>query len=531
MKLGVLDIGTNSIHVVIAEIGRDLGFEVVARGKDMTRLGDGTLVSGVIAHEKLERGITVVRQLAGLARSRGVAKIIGVATAAVREAANGGEFLDRVQKEAGVRVRTVTGLEEGRLIHLAVRHFVDLRRPALIIDLGGGSVEIMVGTDKELQFARSLKLGVARLRGTFLTEAPVSKGDHEHLHRHLREALAPTLAELKKFPFTQIIGTSGTLLNLGSIVSERREGRTLTTPLGFRVLHEDLKAVHKDLARCDVEELGSIKGIDPERKDLLLPGACVMLEVLDAFSVDGFVLCEQAIREGLILDYMERNAKKLALEAEVPNVRLRAVIQLMNRCEVDEKHARQTAKLALQLFDQLQLPKEDLLPSARELLEYGALLHDVGYHVSYNDHHRHGWYLIKNSELAGYSPEEVDVLAGIARYHRKRGPKKKDAALRGLSGTARRTIELLAALVRVADALDRSRFGVVEGLKVGTGGRAITIRIASREDPGMELWSARQKAALLEKLLDRAVVFEPARRGAESGREAANGTRVEAVRS
>lgn len=513
MKLGVLDIGTNSIHILIAEIGRDMSFDVVGREKDMTRLGDGTLKSGLIPRDKLERGVAVVKNFVQLARNRGVNKIMGFATAAIREAGNGGEFVDRIQREADLTVRTVTGDEECRLIYLAVKHFTDLAGPpSLIIDIGGGSAELIVGTDKELTYCRSLKLGGARLKDLFITRFPVPKSDHERVHRHLRDSLEHTLADLKQFPIRQVIGTSGTLINLGSVVRARREGEPLTNPHGFRYSIGELQEVHKLLARATDEELASVRGIDPNRKDMLLPGACFLLEVLEAVGLESVTLCDKAIREGAVLDYIEKNKNKLQLEAAIPNVRLRTVMQLANRCEYDREHGRRTAKLALSLFDQLPLER-NLRPGARELLEYGAILHDVGYHVSFEQHHKHAWYLIKNSELSGFTPEEVDIIACVARYHRQRGPKKKDPWLEGLTREDRRTIDVLTAVLRVADALDRSHFGVVESLKVTRGQRQITIRLKTNDDPAMELWAARQKVAMLETVLGRKVQIEASQRG------------------
>lgn len=512
MKLGVLDIGTNSIHIVIAEVGREMSFEIIGRAKDMTRLGDVTLKSGFIPREKLDRAVGVVKHFAQLARNRGVSRILGVATAAVREASNGGEFLDRVQRESGIKVRSVTGDEEARLIYLAVRHFMHLAgRPALIVDIGGGSAELIAGNDKEMAYSRSVKLGGARLKDLFITELPVPKSDHARIHRHVRETLAPTLEELRRFPIEQVIGTSGTLINLGSVISERRDDEPLTNPQGFSFTREDLEEVHKELAKAEEDELDAIKGLDPERKDILLPGACVVLEVLEALGRDRVTLCDKAIREGAILDFIAQNGKKLALEADVPNVRLRSVLHLANRCEFDEIHARQTAKLALQLHDQLPLPR-NLRPGARELLEYAALLHDIGYHVSFDAHHKHGWYLITNSELSGFSPEEIDIIACVARYHRKRGPKKRDPAMKGLSAEDRLTIAVLSAIVRVADGLDRSHFGVVDSVKVLAKPRQLTIRTSSKNDPAMEIWAANQKTGLLAKLLEREVVVESAAR-------------------
>jgi len=521
MKLGVLDIGTNSMHIVIAEIGQGGSFEIVGRAKDMTRLGDGTLKTGFIAKEKVERALNVAKHFALLGRNRGVAKVLGVATAAIREASNGGELLDRIEREAGIKVRTVTGEEECRLIYLAVRHFMNLSaRPALVVDVGGGSAELMVGTDREMLFARSLKLGGARLKDLFITKQPVPKSDHQRIHRHLRETLEPTLEEIRRLGPAQVIGTSGTIINIGSVVSERRDDEALANPQGFTFTLDDLEDLHKDLVRADEGELNGMKGLDPDRRDIILPGACLLIEVLEALGLESVTLCDKAIREGLVLDYVAKNAKKLALEAEIPNVRLRSVMHLARRCEFDEAHGRQTAKLALQLYDQLPLPR-DLRPGARELLEYGALLHDIGYHVSFDGHHKHGWYLVTNSELSGFTPEEIDIIAGIVRYHRRRSPRRKDSWLRGLTDEDRRTLTALAAIVRVADALDRSRFGVVESVKVAARGRTVTVRAIARDDPAMELYAARQKTGLLEKVLGRAVAVEAAARETRRAREAA----------
>ncbi len=505
MKIGVLDIGSNSIHMVLAELDRGKGFEVLARSKDMTRLGDGTLSTGLIAPEKLDRAVAVVKQLTQLAKSRGVAKILTIATAAVREASNGGELVDRIEREAGIKIRPVTGEEEARLIYLAVRHYMDLSKGrTLILDVGGGSAELIVGTAKEMPFARSLKLGVARLKDLFISRYPVPKGDHERVHRHLRATLEPTLAEVRKARPTSLVGTSGTIINLGSILHERREDRPLGNPLGFRFTRDDLEELHDDLAKCDDDELLSLPGVDPDRADLLLPGACLVLEVMDALDLGELALCDKAIREGVILDYISRAARKLALEAEVPNVRLRSVLQLARRCEFGEVHARATARIAVSLFDQLPLPR-DLHPSARELLEHGALLHDIGYHVSHNDHHKHAAYLIKNSELAGFSPEEIAIIAGLARYHRRRGPKRKDEEMGPLSARDRRTVVVLTAVLRVADGLDRTRFGIVQAVRVVTRPKAISIRVAATEDPALEVWTANQKADLLREVLGRDV--------------------------
>lgn len=518
MKVGVLDIGTNSIHVVIAEVSGEHDFEIVGRGKDMTRLGDETLKSGVLPPRKMDEAVAVVKRFAELARNRGVSKLLAVATAAVREAANGGELVDRLLREAGVKARTITGEEEARLIYLAVRHFCDLsRRRALIVDIGGGSAEFIVASSQVMLVNRCLKLGGARLKDLFLTDQPVPKGDLKHLQRHVEEATVSTLAEIRAAGFEQVIATSGTAINLGSIIHERRTGQPLANPLGFTFEYDELKDLAKRLARADRKELAEMPGLDPERGDILLPGATILLHVLKETGRREITLCDKAIREGLILDYVQKNPKKIRAEEEIPNVRMRSTLALANRCEYEAGHARTVARLALQLYDGLPLP-DGLRPNARELLEYAALLHDIGYHVSFEKHHKHAYYLIKNSEMPGFAPEEVEIVASVARYHRKRGPKAKDENLQGLSSRDRRTIAALAAVLQMADALDRSHFDVVQEVRVSNGARGLKVAAGSKGDAAMEIWAANQRKGLLEELLDKPVeVVAGGKRKAEEG--------------
>jgi exopolyphosphatase/guanosine-5'-triphosphate,3'-diphosphate pyrophosphatase len=224
----------------------------------------------------------------------------------------------------------------------------------------------------------------------------------------------------------------------------------------------------------------------------------------------------------VIIDFMTKNAKKLQMEVDFPNTRLRSVLQLAHRCEYDETHAKHTAKLSLALYDQLPLTR-NLHPAARELLEYGSLLHDIGYHVSFDAHHKHGWYLIKNAELFGFSPEEIDILACIARYHRKRRPRKGDWALRTLSKRDRRTVEALAGVVSVADALDRSHFGVIDAIRVTVKPTSVLLRVVAKHDPATEIYSARQRTDLLERVLGRPILIEAAGKGE---RAATNGAKT-----
>lgn len=467
----------------------------------MTRLGDRTFTNGWLPQDKIERAVQSIKQFVSLARFRGIHRILGVATSAVREASNGGRLVDRILKETGVKVQTITGEEEARLIYLAVRHTVDLsRRRGLILDIGGGSVEIIVGDQRKAEFVRCLKLGSTRLADLFVSEAPVSKRDHERLHEHLRKALRDTVAEIRPLKPELVVGTSGTLLNLANIIHHRRRGGPMTQVVGFSISTDDLRDLHRDLARASDEELERMAGIDPERRDTLLPGACLALHLMDEMDIQELTLSDRAIREGILFDYIERNSKEIEQEQQIPSVRRRSVLRFAARCAAEEDHARQAASLSLKMYRAFGMGK-GLHPNAEELLEFGALVHDIGYHVSYRKHHKHAYYLIKNADLNGFSPEEVDIIACVARFHRKRAPKKNDAALKALNARERRTVRVLSAILRVADALDRSHFGIVKDLKVARRQGVVQLRLFASGDPAIEMWSADQRKKLLEKVI------------------------------
>jgi exopolyphosphatase/guanosine-5'-triphosphate,3'-diphosphate pyrophosphatase len=303
-----------------------------------------------------------------------------------------------------------------------------------------------------------------------------------------------------------MIGTSGTILNIANVIHHRRTGEPMTQVIGFSVTEEEIRELHRDLGRYSDGDRERIPGIDPERRDTLLPGTCLLLHLMDELDLKELTLCDRAIREGMILDFIQRNSKRIEQEQEIPNVRRRSVMTLAERCEYEEGHARHTADLSLKLFRAMGLGRA-LFPNAEEILEYGALLHDIGYHVSYKKHHKHAYYLIKHADLAGFSPEEVDVIACIARYHRKKAPKRGDAALSTLSNRGIRTVRALSAVVRVADALDRSHFGLIRNLKVQKNGSSLRIRVQAAGDPAIELWAADQRKKLLERICGLTVEF------------------------
>jgi len=506
-KLAVLDIGTNSIHMILAEVQPDFSYKILDRFKDMTRLGDGAFRSHRLLEAAMTRGLEVIRTLATLARNKGYERIVAVATSAVREARNGGEFIEEVARQTGLTVRIVTGQEEARLIYLGVRNSMDLSdQPTLVMDVGGGSVELMAGNREKLLHGQSLKLGAIRLKDLYLKQDPPTKSMLERMHNRIDTQLKSALQQFKSKEFDRVVATSGMAGNLTEIVYLQRTGKPLPQLNLATVTLKEVRAVEELLLSSSFKARLAIPGLDAKRVDTLLPATAVIRRLLEQIEHEELTLSDKAIRDGLIYDFIERNSEELRAEQDIPNVRRRNVLYLARRCHYPETHSHHVAQLATGLFDQTQ-PLHQLGEREREWLEYAALLHDVGYLINSRQHHKHAYYLIKNSDLSGLTADEIEMIANIARYHRRALPDSKHESLKTLPARNRRTLEMLSALLRIADGLDRSHFSVIQSLDVALG-KPVTIRLRTSGDPELETWAARTRADLFEKVFKRPVKFE-----------------------
>lgn len=505
MKIGVIDIGTNSVHMLMVEILPNFSFEIIGREKEMIRLGDGTLTTGYLSAERMELGLETIKKFKYLAQSKGVHKIRAVATSAVREAHNGGDFLKQIRKETGINVRVITGEEEGRLIYQGVKHSMPLKEGnTLLIDIGGGSVEIMVVTPHELLYLTSLKIGAARLHDQFFKKYRLK--EFQKLETYVSDQIREAVETVQDLGFEEVIGTSGTLNNLGAMafyLHERPDASLTRNPV---LSGEDLENIYQQLQGSSLEERLEMRGLDSRRADIILGGAGAARVLFQELGIKEMITCDKAIREGMIYHYIQKNRRKIRSEAEIPDVRKRNVLKLAHKCDYDREHAHQTAKLALQIFDRTQ-DLHKLSSLDRELLEYASLLHDIGYYISYEKHHRHAYYLIRNVSMNGFSEEEIDIMATVARYHRQSIPKKKHIFFKNLEKSARRRVQWLAAILKLADALDRSHFSVVESLRLRIYDHKIIFILEAVDDAEYEIWEAQQKASLLEQLTGREVEF------------------------
>jgi exopolyphosphatase/guanosine-5'-triphosphate,3'-diphosphate pyrophosphatase len=510
MRIAAIDIGTNSVHMIVVRVRPDLSFEVVDREKVMVRLGAGGLDGKALTTEAMTAALQALSKFKRLAESHRVDEILAAATSATREARNGGEFLARIERETGIRPRVITGAEEARLIHQAAVYGVDVGTArAVVIDVGGGSVEITLGNATAIQAARSFKIGVIRLTERFVQSDPLSGRDERKLSKHILSEIGRHCDQITSIGFDRVIGTSGTILSIGAVAATAARGAPPAELRNLRVSAKQIRKLRKEVVALGAEQRLNVPGLDPRRADLVVAGAVLLDTILRRLGAEELTLCDLALREGLVLDYIRRNRRQIAQVDKIPDVRRRSALELAERCNYYAEHAQQVVRLALALFDQTRAV-HGLTDREREWLEYAALLHDVGGLISYARHHRHSYYLIKNGDLRGFQPDEIEVIALVARYHRRGTPKRSHEEYAELSSALRRTVRTLASILRVAESLDRSHAQSISGLELRDRGEDVLLQVHTGSDAELEVWATNRHLQPFEKLLGKPVRLESA---------------------
>ncbi len=508
MRLAAIDIGTNSLHMIVVRVRPDLSFEIIDREKEMVRLGAGGLDGRALTPKAMQSALQVLSKFRRLAESHQVERIEAVATSAVREAENGGEFLKAIVDQTGIRARVISGPEEARLIHLAASYGLGITGEVTVaVDIGGGSVEITHGTGSTLGVGRSFKLGVIRLSERFVKSDPISARDERRLVRHIHTELGRYLKEIAATGFDRVIGTSGSILSVGTIAAADEDGEVPSAVRNRRVSAKQIHRVRKTLCESSLQKRLLIPGLEPRRADIAVAGAILIDTVLKRLGAEEITLCDMSLREGIILDYIARHRKEIAQAEQYPDVRRRSVIELAERCNYAADHAQQIAKMSLALFDATR-SVHVLTDREREWLEYAALLHDVGVHISYERHHKHSYYLIRNGDLRGFEPIDVETIALIARYHRRAVPERSHLAFGDLPRKRRRVVRVLSSMLRLAETLDRSHAQLVTGLSLRDRGEDMILELQTTGDAELELWAGSRHAAPFERMLGKPLHIE-----------------------
>jgi exopolyphosphatase/guanosine-5'-triphosphate,3'-diphosphate pyrophosphatase len=507
VKLAAIDIGTNSIHLVVVEFdGRT--FHVIDREKSMVRLGLGMFGEMRLTERAFNEGIEVLSRYTKLAESRGVDEILAVATSATREAENGTEFLNAIFQRTGVMPRVISGSEEARLIFLAVRHSIDLAgERGLVIDIGGGSVEVAVGDANEVMLAQSMRLGVQRLLHRQGGAQPLGMREMYELSGYVQGAAAEVMSEAKRFGATRFVGTSGTIRTLGEAAHLMAGGAPFRSLNAQSVKRRDLRELVKKLCEADTAKRAKIPGVGDARADTVHLGGMLLLELLEMVKAEELTLCDTSLREGVIWDYIERRGVDAVPHRVISDPRRRSVVELMRKFHRDDPREVHIAELSLSLFDQTQ-PLHNLGPAERELLEYASLLHGIGRHIDYENRERHARYIIRNSSLRGFTDDEIELLGLIALYHRGSRPRKKGRKLEALPEREQESVVVLSAILRLAVALDRGHSQLVRRLHVEERKKELRIVIDGPGDLLLELWAGRGKLEPLAKALNRSIMLE-----------------------
>jgi exopolyphosphatase/guanosine-5'-triphosphate,3'-diphosphate pyrophosphatase len=469
--LAAIDVGTNSIHMVVVKIQPDLpAFTIVDREKETVRLGNFHEDTRNLTAEAMQRAIDALRRCCAIATSYQAEDIIAVATSAVREANNGQEFIERVYKEVGLAVNLISGTEEARRIYLGVLSGMEFQgHPHAIIDIGGGSTELILGTGEPHRHLSSTKVGAVRLTSQFVISNPISDIEFATLRAYVRGMLEPTIGKLKTHlgadePM-RLIGTSGTIECLAAIVAHQQLGLVPDPLNGFQMSFKELSQLVDDLRQSTYTERLAMAEMSPRRAEIIVAGSVILQEAMGMLGADSITICERALREGVVVDWMLIHGLIEDRMQFQKSVRQRNVLKTAKKYKVHIDRAERIARFAMTLFEQTQGTLHSWGTLEQELLWAAAILYNCGHFISHSSHHKHSYYLIRNGELLGYTETELEVIANIARYHRKSAPKKKHDNYRNLpTRYHRQIVTQLSALLRVAVALDRRGIGAVKSI-------------------------------------------------------------------
>ncbi|MBI1760774.1 MAG: Ppx/GppA family phosphatase [Acidobacteria bacterium] len=513
MILSAIDIGSNSIHQVVVETDREKPFRVLASAKEMVRLGRSAARDRRLSPAAMNRAIEALQKFRANAESHGAREILTTATSAVREATNQQEFIERVTKETGLHVELLSGIEEARMIALAVA----MRMPqsnncrALAIDIGGGSTELPVTQNGEPAVLISLKLGSVRLTEQLGASDPPSEKTLRRLRAELRAVIAQRAPEIKTVGFDVCYGTSGTIAALERVALQRHlknptaPGRAAKRSEASLSLKE-LRALNEELARLPLAERARVAGLNRARAEIIIAGGQLLEALMETLEVEQLTVCDWALREGVVIAHLTKRGATVTSTATrlERDPSLRGALALAAHYRADLKHAHRVAYLAQQLFDDLR-SLHMLGGEHRRLLMAAAVLHDIGYLVSHTDHHKHSAYLIDNSELTGFTASEVAIIANVARYHRSTLPKPKHSYFAKLPAETRAVVRKLAAILRIADALDRDHEGRVRGVRAELDAKTARIFAISTRPSETTLWRMEERADLFEQEFGRRV--------------------------
>lgn len=501
-RLAAIDIGTNSIRLIVAEPQRGGRYRILDEEKESTRLGRSLSRTGRLDDDAVAKSLAALQRMKQIAEGFQVTQLKTIATCAVREAENGQEFCRRARRELGLEIEIVSAKHEAWLAFFSVQRSFDLKdKPVAVVDIGGGSTEIVLALGNFVEAIYTTRLGAVRLSEMFSDNADDFQSMVDAIDRQLNK-------EIKNPVFIPhiLFGSGGTFTSLASMVMASK-GESSLPVRGYQVTRAEVRHLLSRLKNLPVAQRASVPGVSSERADIIVAGLAIVERVMDHFEVNILQVHNRGVRDGLLLTMIDQTA------GNMPD-RDAAIDRLAAAGASELAHGRQVAMLAGSIYQQLAVA-HGLRAIDRPLLEAAARLQDVGYLINYDQHHKHSYHLIRHSRLEGFQPHELEIVANVARYHRGADPKRKHANFRQLSSTDRQRVERMAAVLRIAGGLDRSNTQQIHGVRVDAQGDATRFEIYAPGNPELDIWGARRRTGLFEKVFKTAATIEWAGASAE----------------
>ena len=499
-RLAAIDIGSNSVRLLVAEALRGGTYRILDEEREPTRLGRSVSASGRLDEESMDRTLQALRSFKEIAAGYQVTSLRTIATCAVRESRNGPEFCRRVREQVGLDVEVISGEREARLAFASVQHAFDLTgKNVIVADIGGGSTELVFATGNLIESIFSTPLGAVRLTEQFGLGEGSEGAEFDQGVERLEEEVAATLKKRTTRPLFAphfLVGCGGTFTTLAELVMAAKRQADMPVA-GYKVSQAEVRHLLDRLRKLPLRARRGLTGMTPDRADIIVAGLAIVDALLRRFRVNTLVIHTRGVRDGLVREMLEE-ATLGGVAADDPALLTEAIERLAAACSGELEHGRAVAHLAGRIYEQLAGPLE--LPAGdRPLLECAARLQDVGYVINYDQHHKHSYHLIRNSRLPGVRPHDLELIANVARYHRGAHPKRKHENLARLSAEDQQRVRRMAAILRLAGGLDRSRAQQVRDAVVQVADGRVVIEAVAEAEPQVDLWGAQRRSDLFEK--------------------------------
>ncbi len=502
-RLAAIDIGSNSLRLIVAEALRDGLYRVLDEEKETTRLAGKLSSTGKLDPEAVDRALTALKRMKQIADGYQVNELRCIATCAVREADDGEEFRRRVKQEIGLDVEIISGEQEAHLAFCSVSRAFPLEgKETAVADIGGGSTEIILASGNIVEAVCTTPLGAVRLTEMFADAQGQFDGNYEKMVAWIDRELKRRTKQAILQPHI-LIGSGGTFTALADMIAAGR-GQAGSPRRGFELTRAEVSHMADRLRKMSPKARRNVPGLSPDRADIITAGVAIVDRVMQHFRVNRVQIHDRGVRDGLLLTMIDRS---LGAPGDDPHDQEAAVERFAVTCGTDVKHGRQVAKLAGMMLSQL-IGTNELTTDDHPLLDAAARLQDVGYLINYDQHHKHSYHLILNSRLAGFKPRDLEIIANVARYHRGALPKKAHSGYKRLAKADRKRVKKLAGILRIAGGLDRSNSQNVQGVQVaGHDGRTV-LRVVAQTNPEVDIWAAAKRTELFEDAFETKVTIE-----------------------